>query len=772
MHDAEVMQDQTYNAVKQQLEAKMQQLEQTQENMQKLKQEGDTSKIVKAIQNDQNLRQMLGSIQAFWAPDKTEAERYDIEEDQFIGKVFPLLLKEYEKQLKYDGRQIYSRIPGATSQSANTPAPYEILDKSAKDAIRLDEKGKVYVVNMEAVQRLQDGGSGTQIDQLNKYMNAYATALNDLKTQNSTSIKLPDGTQITKENFEASLQKVFNVLTDENGNEVCWLDLQGYEIIQDSKLQGVSGKYTQSGGVPEASGWVNECGHDVKIQNVIGQSEVTVAYMRVEELNKVQVNELLAAAKSNQSSRMIMWNGNFYLFAYPIAVVDEIKLTDDGNYTIQYKVDNNVLVQLIQQNTLKVNGTSETQTQTDSPYISVGDGNQKDKQQFILNNGDLTGEVNLAGTADRNKPGNQHQSDTVKNIPVFILRDYLEAQFTPGVLNDGAIDEQLVCYGRLIRLKLSSKNNDTYNISDPIGYYVDQNHDKIQATGFQDIYVHQLADGKQLNNSVQVGNSLNRLPQKLEQVGQENQGDAQAQQVQQLPNRTVNQIFPVMSFPGQLDAWDKDMTDKPQMYAIATCLDLNTSGLLSHWIQSDEEDKGLIWWQKWLNDHRYNYKLTTESVNKWVNAEYDIQLSDRNFVIVDLDRTQKQNDIFQKKVDEKLVTTLRTVAMLIGAVAEIYGVILILAWTFDTNIGLGIGALEKAQFGHWTAIKYRDDIPYNSSQSGPRPMTFQDVIIKILIIAAVGAALLTIDLADIVAAILKIFYGFTKILEQVLTGLF
>ena len=78
---------------------------------------------------------------------------------------------------------------------------------------------------------------------------------------------------------------------------------------------------------------------------------------------------------------------------------------------------------------------------------------------------------------------------------MFILRDYLEGTFTPGVLNDGEIDETIVCYGRLIRLKLKNQSGATYNRNDPIGYYINQEHEKISATGFQDIYVNQLADG-------------------------------------------------------------------------------------------------------------------------------------------------------------------------------------------------------------------------------------------------------------------------------------
>ena len=42
----------------------------------------------------------------------------------------------------------------------------------------------------------------------------------------------------------------------------------------------------------------------------------------------------------------------------------------------------------------------------------------------------------------------------MNGVPAVVLRDYLEGSYTPGVLNDGNVDESLVCYGRLLRFKL------------------------------------------------------------------------------------------------------------------------------------------------------------------------------------------------------------------------------------------------------------------------------------------------------------------------------
>lgn len=764
MNEAGVMQDNTKESLISQLDSKKSQLETTRDNLQKLQQQGASS-VQSQLNNDQNLRALLGQVQAFWCPDISAAKQYNISEEQFAGKIFPLLLKQNEKYLYTNDngtkKQLYSRLPGQTKGQATQASAFEILDKSAKEQIRLDSKGKVYVVDMESLLNITDGG---QMDQINKYMKAYITAIQDLNATNTTDITLPDGTKITEKNFEQSLNKVFKVLTDSNGKEVCWLDLESFNIIQDSVLQsdGMQGKYTDPNGLnPQPIGWQDTCGNDIKIVNNIGGVDITVAYIRVEELNDTQVNDLINASKSSQSSRMMVYNGNFYLFAYPIAIIDSVNYIDNDSYSIEYKVDNQALVQFKDQTILKVDGVKDAQTSQTDSYISIGDGTIADYQQFILSDGELTGKISLTGS--------NNQSFT-ENIPVFVLRDYLEAQFTPGVINDGAVDEQLACYGRMIRLNLSSKSGATYNLSTPIGHYIDQEHKKIKSTGFQDVYIQQLQDANQLKNSTQTGNNVLRLPQKLEQLGAETQGDQKQTQVQLLPVKIVKQIKPVLSFPGDLDAWDKDMQDKPQMYAIVTNLDLNTSGLLQHWIQSDDEKLSLVWWQGWLNQHRYNYKLTAESVNNWLKAEYNIQLSDTDYVIYDLEKIDKQNELFRELDEQNLMTQFRTMTIIIGVLGEVYGAVLILCWTFDTSIGLGLGLLEKAQLGHLTAIRYKDESNYYQ-QEGPIPVTFGELLVKILIIAIVGAMLLVFNLQDIIKIIINLFSGVSWMLERIITGL-
>ena len=44
--------------------------------------------------------------------------------------------------------------------------------------------------------------------------------MNDLRTQGSTEITLPDGTKVDEETFDNALENVFSVLKDSEGNDV------------------------------------------------------------------------------------------------------------------------------------------------------------------------------------------------------------------------------------------------------------------------------------------------------------------------------------------------------------------------------------------------------------------------------------------------------------------------------------------------------------------------------------------------------------------------
>ena len=223
----------------------------------------------------------------------------------------------------------------------------------------------------------------------------------------------------------------------------------------------------------------------------------------------------------------------------------------------------------------------------------------------------------------------------------------MEATFSPGVVNDGHVDEPIVIYGRLIRLKLSSTSGSIYNKDDEIGYYISRDHIKLTGTGFDELRIQSLADAQTLlkteNRKIKRIASVNEqykpgIPDEVEDKDNPNKtaGDSGATLVNDLPKEIVQSINPILTFPGDLDAWDRDDSSKPIMF----CLTLNSSivdnGLYAHWFKSEDEVNSLGAFQVWLNQRGYNYKLTENLVYKWLTVNYNIDVT-KDVAIMNVD---------------------------------------------------------------------------------------------------------------------------------------
>lgn len=337
----------------------------------------------------------------------------------------------------------------------------------------------------------------------------------------------------------------------------------------------------------------------------------------------------------------------------------------------------------------------------------------------------------------------------------------MEAVYTPGVVNEGSVDEPIVIYGRLIRLKLSSTSGSTYNKDDPVGYYISRDHIKMTSTGFGELRVQTLADAQTLlkpeNRKIKRIASVNEqykpgIPDDVEDSENPNKtsGDSGATLVNNLPKEIVQQINPVLTFPGDLDAWDRDDSSKPIMF----CLTLNSSivenGLYAHWFKSQDEINSLGAFQVWLNQRAYNYKLTENLVYKWLTVNYNIDVT-KDVAIIDVDKVQKTNQVLSNKKTDRSMNLFRSALLLIGALIMTWEVVAVIAWTFDTNIGMDLNILEKVSFGSMTAIKYKDEVSdiYGRSADVAKPVTFSDLIKKVIALSAISLCLLTVDIPTI-----------------------
>lgn len=638
---------------------------------------------------------------------------------------------------------------------------------------------------MSKVQGL-GGQTNNSADALAMYINQINEAVEGLKTQSNGTVTRQDGTTASYTEIKNTLDKIFSPLLDDEGNQVSWIDIQSLDTIQISKevqqqpgavnLQGAS---TATGGLTLRDDYQDVPGNDIVISNKIKDKDgntnvVNLLTIRTEELNEEVVTEMINSVNGNTSSRMMLIDGNFYIATYPVATVGNI--TDQGNtYKIDYQIQDQMLLDLRTGNILKVNGSKETVTNSNDGYITLGNGSLEDYISFILSDSSLTGELNLGGS--------QGSPEQVKNnIPVFILRDYMEAVYTPGVVNDGSVDEPVVVYGRLIRLKLSSTSGSTYNKDDVIGYYISRDHVKMTGTGFDELRVQSLADAQTLlkseNRKIKRIASVNEqyklgIPDEVKDKDNPNKtaGDSGQTLVENLPKEIVQSINPVLTFPGDLDAWDRDDSSKPIMY----CLTLNSSivdnGLYAHWFKSKDEINSLGAFQVWLNQHGYNYKLTENLVYKWLTVNYNIDVK-KDVAIMNVDQIQKTNQMLSNKKTDRSMNLFGSAMLIMGALIMSWEVVAVIAWAFDTNIGLDLHILEKVSFGSMTAIKYKDEVSdiYGQGADVAKPVTFSDLIKKVIALSAVSLCLLTVDIPTITQKVISMSSGFIAPFSDTLTG--
>lgn len=771
LNDNGLISDVEYNVINSHLETKREDLLNLSKTL-----KDNASKNLSSLQDDVTLKAILASSQSFWDSQFDDVSDVYKNQDSFENSDIVALLKHYQSTI-----DLYSNL----NQDGQSVQPLEILDDSIKSEIRNQDKGKVYVIDMSKVQGL-GGQTNNSADALAMYINQINEAVEGLKTSSNGTVTRQDGTTASYTEIKNTLDKIFSPLLDEEGNQVSWIDIQSLDTIQISQpvqqqpgavnLQGAS---TATGGLTLRSDYQDVPGNDIVISNKIKDKDgntnvVNLLTIRTEELNEEVVKEMINSVNGSTSSRMMLIDGNFYITTYPVATIGNI-MDQGNNFKIDYQIQDQMLLDLRTGNILKVNGSKEIVTNSNDGYITLGNGSLEDYSSFILSDSSLTGSLNLGGS--------QGTPEQVKNnIPVFILRDYMEAVYTPGVVNEGSVDEPIVIYGRLIRLKLSSTSGSTYNKDDPVGYYISRDHVKLTSTGFGELRVQSLADAQTLlkseNRKIKRIASVNEqykpgIPDDVEDSENPNKtaGDSGATLVDNLPKEIVQQINPILTFPGDLDAWDRDDSSKPIMF----CLTLNSSivenGLYAHWFKSQDEINSLGAFQVWLNQRGYNYKLTENLVYKWLTVNYNIDVT-RDVAIIDVDKVQKTNQILSNKKTDRSMNLFRSALLLIGALIMTWEVVAVIAWTFDTNIGMDLNILEKVSFGSMTAIKYKDEVSdiYGRSAEAAKPVTFSDLIKKVIALSAISLCLLTVDIPTIMQKAINMSSGFIAPFSDTLTG--
>lgn len=565
----------------------------------------------------------------------------------------------------------------------------------------------------------------------------------------------------------------------------------------------------------------NEMGKDL----VLIEGDKPVSMHRVTEFNKESVDNfskvikafrfnadeqngeakfgryLVARADSN-----VNFNGAIYLLEYPVQRVSGISIiesTKDANpkplkEELIFKdsgIGLNIMSgKMIKYNVVNTSGTSPTFTKngvyikTTDPYYTSAFFGDSGGSSFSIFGYSKT-------TLDLNDQGINKKAEIY--IPQICLMDYLESTYAPKYETG---DSKLVVFGRKIRFMTAGHidyskasaivNLDGYNTTiyqkhwtcstgeKGVAKYVDLNGN----TGSREFAISDFADAARLKNKEECAYvcPANSAPSILDENPHPLNKYPTIYDLKQITyGKTINCIYPTLMFPssdiGVADANaeknDGSLESRQRFWTISVRLELSSSELITKWIENTSMNgDSLLWFDKYLEDNKFLYRVPLKDVENYFEVYYSNEMQEAGILMVDKDTIQDIKDMYDAEDSENRNTLIRTVFIIVGWLFMALSMIILLLWAIDANTDLGLNTLEKVTFGHWIAIKYESDIP-NGETGSKSYLTGRSVLIRSMLLIAVGFILIRIDVFAIVHYIIVAFGKIASKIEEIIKGI-
>lgn len=235
----------------------------------------------------------------------------------------------------------------------------------------------------------------------------------------------------------------------------------------------------------------------------------------------------------------------------------------------------------------------------------------------------------------------------------------------------------------------------------------------------------------------------------------------------------VTSIKVSMGFPskyiGSTDLYNTG-AEVQRFYCVITTKAMFDSALYSDWINSTASKESLTWWNGYLSDHGYNYKIGADEVSIYVQTNYKYELSQQGAIILDLDTISKIQEIYDDEDADSRSSLIRTIFVVLGIFLIAYAMILMLCWIIDTNVDLGFSLTNKVTLGHWIAIQYDEELPsYNNEDHCY--VDGKHMLIKCLIMVAVAIVVIRVDASEIILVLVNTFGKIASYVEDMIRGL-
>lgn len=694
-------------------------------------------------------------------------------------------------------------------EDENLLQPYVIVEESLANEIAEKMNYQIYVLKPDVI--TADGASS-----LDGLINCCSAAFNEYETASTTTSPASASASINRK-----LNNYFEPLKDASGNTVKVLDLTGmdgahlvdydeYSLIQNSRLQ------------PNFDSPIQKPGYDLVVtQSIINKPLMSIRFHEFNYEAWLRIKSLLGITEGKKFYFVPNSNGDSrcYILEYPVYALNTIKESETNSnkvegsfaesglginlYTgriVKYDIEPQSLTRSIDIVGLSYldTGTSTDSETIDEYYTTKGaaNSNQIGVSSFILH-GSVSKEYTLQKkiNENRNDPiGSYTYTKSISaEIPRIVLRDYLEATYAPGFNEDN-----LVVFGRKIRLLFPEWKDDedgrnniaVFDKSMPIGYFIDKdgiivaNSSRLYITDFCDWrFLQQYGNGTDLTINGETHNSNDDEIICIRGVGQECQtipGTPDEEMpanktIEDLPLTTVStdKIYISTVWPcRQVNSNDlsTDNIAKQRFWIIATKKGLFNSGLYSGWINSTSSTASMDWWNSYLEDNQFKYRLDHQDVNDFLLGNYKYQLGQSGVVILDLDTIAFIQEEMTEESEQERAELIRTIFIILGWIFICYSILLVPAWILDTNSDIGMDFLTKMTFGNWVAIKYREDIP-NNDQSDTKYIGTTELVISVMILMLIGILLININIFDLVILLIKTIGKIAQHIEKMIKGM-
>lgn len=575
-----------------------------------------------------------------------------------------------------------------------------------------------------------------------------------------------------------TLNNYFVKAVDANGDPVKLLqDSNGeipkeYQIIQESVLH------------LETDG--KRLGQDLQIT----QWGVPCMYLKFIEFNQDAYDNLNQLMGLNSNKYVFYTKGDMkrvYLMEYPVSYIKSIEQDSADPNRVNANIEKSGLgINLLTGDIIKYDGSVNNWNASGTPVNSSVDA-YLTTDGASSNNEDGLSAFIIKGMTSTPISYDLVTGNVSKEIACgrIILRDYLEASFAPEFIPN----ESMVVFGRKIRIVFSNweettfdfTNNASYKQYNPywskntnMAFYVNKDGEEIltsprlQITDFCDF--ESLA---KTNYNACVVKSIVEQGQKTTEVDAKKFDGIPS--IDDLKYKTVSsgEINPTYVFPSDkigIQDWNSDNDTKQRFYCLAMNKNLFENALFSDWINSKSTVASLDWWNNYLDENGFKYSPKHELVNNYLMNNFQYQISQSGIIILDLETVATIQEMYDDEANEQRIEDLHTFFMILGWVLIIYSIILMLCWALDTNSDIGIKLLGKLTLGHWVAVKYEEDIPYNNTNELSY-LTGGKMFLRCILIIVMGLALIYVNVFHVVVMLIELFGRAASEAEKLIEGL-